>query len=189
MEEEEVILYKEVDTNNLNILYYPYFIFNRIYSKFKYQNLFENKFEATEIINGVYVGAIESSYDKEELKKLGITHIISVIAGYEPPFPDDFKYLVINALDDENTNLVNIFDDSNEFINDAFQKKGNILIHCLKGRSRSSTVASAYLIEVCGMDVDEILKIMKSKRTIIEPNKYFEKQLRIYYKKKFYDML
>jgi hypothetical protein len=34
------------------------------------------------------------------------------------------------------------------------------------------------------MNVDEVLSTMKNKRSIIHPNKYFEKQLRKYYKTK-----
>jgi protein-tyrosine phosphatase len=87
-------------------------------------------------------------------------------------------------MDDENTNLDMVFEDSNKFIDDAFENNGNILIHCMMGRSRSVTIVAAYLINNFGMNVDEILSLMKSKRNIIEPNKYFEKQLRNYYKYK-----
>jgi protein-tyrosine phosphatase len=52
------------------------------------------------------------------------------------------------------------------------------------GRSRSATITAAYLIHAFGMNVDEVLLLMKNKRSIIQPNKYFEKQLRKYYKTK-----
>jgi protein-tyrosine phosphatase len=176
------LIYKDVETNNIDLTYYPYYIFNNLYSKCL--NMFENKFEGSEMINGLYVGSIDSTYDIKTLKSKGITHIISVLPGFTPPYPDDFKYMVINAMDDENTNLDMIFEDSNNFIDDAFANKGNILIHCMMGRSRSVTIAAAYLIHTFGMNVDEVLSIMKNKRNIIQPNKYFEKQLRKYYKSK-----
>lgn len=87
-------------------------------------------------------------------------------------------------MDDENTNLDNVFEDSNKFIENAFENKGNILVHCMMGRSRSATIVAAYLINTFGMDVDEVLSLMKNKRNIIQPNKHFEKQLRKYYKTK-----
>ena len=178
------LIYKNVETNNLDLTYYPYYIFNSLYSYTKYLNIFENKFEASEIVNGLYIGSIDSSYDLQTLKMMRITHIISVLPGYIPPYPNDFKYMVINAMDDENTNLSSVFEESNKFIDDAFENAGNILVHCMMGKSRSATIVGAYLINTFGMNIDEVLKFLKSKRSIIQPNKYFEQQLRKYYKKK-----
>jgi protein-tyrosine phosphatase len=186
-EEKNNVIYKDVDTKKFDISYYPYYVFNYIHSNIRSLNMFENRFEASEIINGLYVGAIDSSYDKEELIRLGITHIISVIPGHIPPYPNDFKYMIINAMDDDNTKLYTVFEDSNKFIDDAFENKGNVLIHCLMGRSRSSTIASAYLIHAFGMNVHEILSLMVDKRNIIQPNTYFMKQLNKYYNKKYHE--
>jgi hypothetical protein len=178
------LIYKNVETNNLNLTYYPYYIFNGLYSYSKYLNIFENKFEASEIINGLYIGSIDSTYDIKTLKMLGITHIISVLPGFIPPYPNDFKYMIINAMDDENTNLDMVFEDSNKFIDDAVENIGNILVHCMMGKSRSATIVGAYLINTFAMNVDEVLSLLKKKRNIIQPNKYFEQQLRKYYKYK-----
>jgi hypothetical protein len=176
------LIYKDVETNNIDLTYYPYYVFNNLYSKCL--NIFENKFEGTEIITGLYIGSIDSTYDIKKLKELGITHIISVLPGFAPPYPNDFKYMIINAMDDENTNLGNVFEDSNKFIDNAFENRGNILVHCMMGRSRSATITAAYLIHAFGMNVDDVLSLMKNKRNIIQPNTHFEKQLREYYKTK-----
>ena len=175
-------IYKNVETKNLDLTYYPYYIFNSLYSYTKYLNIFENKFEASEIINGLYIGSIDSVYDIKTLKMLGITHVISILPGFIPPYPDDFKYMVINAMDDENTDLSSIFDDTNKFIDEAFENVGNVLVHCMMGKSRSATIVASYLINTFGMNVDEVLKLLKNKREIIQPNKYFEQQLRKYKK-------
>jgi len=175
-------IYKNVETKNLDLTYYPYYIFNSLYSYTKYLNIFENKFEGSEIINGLYIGSIDSVYDIKTLKMLGITHVISILPGFIPPYPDDFKYMVINAMDDENTELSCIFDDTNKFIDNAFENCGNILVHCMMGKSRSATIVASYLIHTFGMNVEEVLKLLKNKRDIIQPNKYFEQQLRKYKK-------
>jgi len=92
--------------------------------------------------------------------------------------------MIINAMDDENTNLDMVFEDSNKFIDDAVENIGNILVHCMMGKSRSATIVGAYLINTFAMNVDEVLSLLKKKRNIIQPNKYFEQQLRKYYKYK-----
>ena len=115
------------------------------------------------------------------LKSLGITNIISVIAGFEPPFPEDFNYLVINALDNENTDLYEIFEDTSRFIEKAFENNEKILVHCMAGRSRSATIIIAYLIKTFGIKAYTGIDILKSKRPIVQPNNSFIKQLNTYY--------
>ena len=180
--------YKDVDTNTLSLSYYPYFFFNRIYSNIR-PLVLEDKFEANEVVSGIYIGGIESSYDKSELKRLNITHIISAIPGYEPQYPNEFKYLVINSLDDENTKIKEIFEDTNSFIDEAFCERGNILVHCLRGVSRSSTIVCAYLISTFALNYDDVLTIIQNKRNIVQPNPYFQKQLRDYYNYKYLNLV
>ena len=108
------------------------------------------------------------------------------MAGFVPPFPEDFQYLVINALDNENNDLSEIFKFSNEFIENALDNNGKVLIHCMAGRSRSATILMAYLIDTIGMDVDNILLVVQNKRNIVQPNSAFMTQLKQYHFNKFY---
>ncbi|NBP15694.1 dual specificity protein phosphatase family protein [bacterium] len=153
-----------------------------MYSNLKYTNILPNRFEATKIFDNLFLGNIDSSYDYNELKRLGITHIVSVIQGYVPPFPNDFEYLVINAMDDENTNIMEVFDDAVRFIEEGMEN-GKVLVHCFAGRSRSATIVLAYIIKKFGMDVEKSLKFLKGCRDIVQPNKYFMEQLNKYYDK------
>lgn len=173
--------YKNVDTNDYTIFYYLNDIYTKANCILKSYSNNDNTFEANEIIDGIYLGNINSVYDKKKLKELGITHILSVLAGFDPPFQNDFNYLVLNALDTINTDLSKNFDNANKFIDESFENNGKILIHCMAGRSRSATILAAYIIYRFGMDVDSCLRSIKSKRDIIEPNDYFIKQLKIYY--------
>jgi len=183
-DEDEKVRYKDVNMSDNSLVYYSFYAYNMIVSKY-FQNV-KNDFEADEIIHGVFLGSINSSYDLDVLKSKGITHIISVILGYVPAYPDDFKYLIINALDNENNNISDVFQSCNNFINNAlFEDNGKVLIHCMAGRSRSATILSAYIIDTYGMDVDNVLSLLRSKRKIVEPNSSFVKQLNNYYKHRF----
>ena len=178
--------YKDVNMTDNSLVYYSFYTYNRLLSNLRYFKTLENKFDANEIVNNLYLGSISSCYDFDELKNKGITHIISVMAGFVPPFPKDFKYLVINALDNENNDLSEIFKFSNEFIENAFDNNGKVLIHCMAGRSRSATILMAYLIDTIGMDVDNILLVVQNKRNIVQPNSAFMTQLKQYHFNKFY---
>ena len=179
------IEYKEVDMTDNTLVYYSFYAYNRLLSNLRYFKTLESRFDANEIINGLFLGSISSCYDIEELKRNGITHIVSVIAGFIPPFPDDFKYLVINALDNENNNLFDNFKDSNKFIDDALNNNGKVLVHCMAGRSRSATILLSYIIDTFGMNVNNALLSVQNKRNIVQPNPAFMKQLDAYYKLKY----
>jgi protein-tyrosine phosphatase len=174
-------------TSDYNIIYYGSYGINKIKSLITYS--FGGKFEANEIIKGIYLGNIDSCYDYDELKKLKITHIISVIEGFEPPYPDKFNYFIINALDTLNTELKDCFELTNKFIEDALDNDGKVLIHCMAGRSRSVTILGAYLIKTFGTDVKNALGSIKARRQIIEPNQNFINQLDSYYKELYKEYL
>ena len=144
---------KNVDSTDYSVVYYAFDAYTKGNCVFRYYITINNIFEADEIIYGLYLGNINSVYDIKALKDLGITNIISVLAGFDAPFPDDFNYLVINALDNENTNLTKIFEDTTSFIEKAFENNEKILVHCMAGRSRSASVIIAYLIKTFGIKV------------------------------------
>uniref|UniRef100_A0A0A9Z338 protein-tyrosine-phosphatase n=1 Tax=Lygus hesperus TaxID=30085 RepID=A0A0A9Z338_LYGHE len=53
-----------------------------------------------------------------------------------------------------------------------------VLVHCLKGRSRSATVVLAYLIFCNGWSVAEAMRYILARRPSIEPNLSFIEALR-----------
>jgi hypothetical protein len=171
----------ECNSTDYTVVKYTYDLFAKLNCLVKYYSNNENIFEANEVMYGIYLGDINSVYDIKKLKEIGVTNIISVISGFIPPYPNDFNYLVINALDNTNTSLLTHFEETNCFIDDAFINNGKVLIHCQYGRSRSATILSAYIIKSFGMDVKNSLDIIKSKRDIIQPNQYFIEQLKEYY--------
>jgi protein-tyrosine phosphatase len=175
----------DADSNDFSLVYNMYDIYAKLNCIYKYYNNNDNTFEANEVVKNIYIGSINSVYDIKKLKEIGITHIISVIAGFIPPYPEDFEYLVINALDNLNTDLSKNFETAIEFINQELDevenKEKKVLIHCQAGRSRSATILAAYIIKTFGMDVKNTLELLTSKRDIIKPNDSFLIQLQKYY--------
>ena len=58
--------------------------------------------------------------------------------------------------------------------------KNVVLVHCLAGMSRSATIVCAYLLATTSMNTQETISFVRSKRSIIQPNYGFEKQLRVW---------
>jgi len=96
----------------------------------------------------IYIGNYSTSTNYELLKTLGITHIISAIPSFNPPFEDKFNYLHIESYDDESQDMTKYFEISNEFINECLNQGGKILIHCMVGRSRSVCLFLGFLIYI-----------------------------------------
>lgn len=49
------------------------------------------------IFQGLFLGSIGAANNKEELKNLNITHILTVANSFEPTYPNDFVYKIING--------------------------------------------------------------------------------------------
>jgi len=157
----------------------------KIYSKLRgnyHYYLPYPEFSATKITSNIYIGDINSAYQKEHLNKEGITHIVSCVLGNTPGYPSDFKYLVVDVIDNEQENLTDKFEEAVHFIERAILENGKVLIHCVCGISRSVSITIAYLIYKEDMTIEEALKLIQSKRPIANPNPSFLKQLQLFYK-------
>ncbi|KAJ0980964.1 hypothetical protein J5N97_009219 [Dioscorea zingiberensis] len=120
--------------------------------------------------------------DKDGLKTLNITHILSVMRSLNPTFPDEFICKTIDVLDSPDTNLAQYFDECFEFIEKARRSGGGVLVHCFAGISRSATIVLAYLMKKHRMSLSQALKFVRSKRPRISPNQGFRKQLEMFEK-------
>ena len=135
-----------------------------------------------ELINNLFIGSIGAASNLKILEENKITHILIVGQGIKKYFPDKFTYIQFNILDTEIQNIKQYFDPANEFINNAINNKGKVLVHCHAGISRSGTICIAYIMKYKKMKFDDALKFVRQKRPKISPNKGFIEQLRNYEK-------
>ena len=152
-----------------------------------------NRFDR--IVEGVYLGNIDGARDKAGLKQAGITHILTLRDNPEESHPGHFIYKLIDAEDYTGYNLSVHFDTcigmsrlfigqllalSLDFIHEALLGGGAVMIHCMAGISRSTTVTCAYLMTATGIGMVDVLTAIKRKREVVSPNPGFLKQLRDY---------
>jgi protein-tyrosine phosphatase len=86
--------------------------------------------------------------------------------------------LPLDLLDSAEQDIKQHFQKSNEFIENCLRKDGKVLVHCHAGISRSSTIILAYLIKHQNMSFEDALAHAQTKRTKINPNPGFRKQLK-----------
>ncbi len=161
--------------------YYGYSMYNRFREAITYYGGMYHNSEASKVDDKLWIGNISPSCNKKFLNDNNITHIVSVLAGYNPIYPQEFNYLVINSLDSVNADLASSFDQCFDFINNA---DGNVLIHCMSGKSRSVTVGMMYLIRKYGLSIDDALKNIRETIPNANPNPGFIEQLNEYLDKR-----
>ena len=81
--------------------------------------------------------------------------------------------------DNEWTKISILFPESIRFITNNLSK-GNVLVHCQAGISRSVTIVAGFLMNAIHCSVDDAITHIKSIRTQSNPNKGFIEELATY---------
>ena len=142
-----------IDEQTPNILYNVLHVVDNIiaYGRTVIENNYFNFSDNNDfnlVYPNIYIGNYSTTTNLELLQNIGITHIVSVISQFNPPFPKLFTYLHCYAYDDQSQDISQYFNNSNEFIANALLNRGKILIHCMAGRSRSVTMFLAFIIHI-----------------------------------------
>ena len=134
--------------------------------------------EIQSVTRRVYIGSSKAAYSLKTLKQYGITHIVNTTCEIDNAFPDDFSYLKLN-LEDGNDHLISVLDIAYRYIISALKHPDSkIFVHCHMGISRSSSVVIYYIMKYFKLPYHRAYELVKKKRSKIQPNVYYEEQLR-----------
>ena len=135
----------------------------------------------SQIFEWFYLGSFSNACDIKELRKNKINYILNcAIECHNKNLPKNIKELHLKIKDTENFDLINYFEEANEFINKCKLEGGTLLVHCKLGISRSASFVIAYLIKNNNLSVEKALDFVKQKRNQIKPNEGFMNQLKKY---------
>ena len=131
------------------------------------------------VIPRLYISDDIAARNKNILTQHKITHILNLTTNIPNKFEPEINYKKIVIFDFESQNIYEYFDESFEFIENAFKSdKNSVLIHCNAGISRSASFVIAYLIQKrIFKTYKEAYAYLKKCRPIISPNRGFERQL------------
>lgn len=166
-----------------NLYYYSYCIYSKIRGMINYNIPSFFSPSLNEVYPNIFVGNLASIYDTKVLEDNQIKNIVSAVAGIESPYPDKYNYLVLDLIDSEYEEILEKFEESNKFIDNCLENNQKVLVHCICGVSRSSTLVTAYLISKGLGKPEEIIEKLKEKRSIINPIDNFRIQLNLFYNK------
>ncbi|KAM4702901.1 protein phosphatase Slingshot homolog 3, partial [Rhinophrynus dorsalis] len=134
----------------------------------------------SEIFHYLYLGSEWNASNLEELQKNKVSHILNVTREIDNFYPEIFKYLNIRVLDEENTNLLQYWKETHHFISSARHQGSRVLVHCKMGVSRSASTVIAYAMKEYEWTLETAMKHVKERRSIVQPNAGFLRQLQIY---------
>ncbi|KAG1883928.1 protein-tyrosine phosphatase-like protein [Suillus subluteus] len=133
----------------------------------------------------LYLGSMSATMDRELLAKHHITHVVQVLDVPWLPISekDGFRCLRIDILDKPSADLRPHLEGACQYIANALQSGGNVLVHCQQGVSRSPAIVIAYLIHDLGMSYEQAHALVKRCRPCINPNPGFVAGLRAWEEK------
>eukprot|EP00435_Cladocopium_sp_Y103_P063109 s298_g24.t1 len=150
----------------------------------------------SEVIPGaLFISSYQVASDEEALNASNITHIVNTAADVcDNCFPDKFHYLTYYLKDsysaqhkrhikqtcqeDANSEDITVLlYRTMEWVHEAINKGGRVLVHCREGVSRSATIVIAYLMWRFSLSFEAAHERIRQKRPICNPNTGFTCQL------------
>lgn len=122
----------------------------------------------------LYVGDETAAANLAELQANGVTHVLnctqlpSSLAG-QPGAP---ALLQLGLMDNTGDlpRMQHAMALGADFIAEAVQAGGTVLVHCHRGISRSATIAIAYLVRALQQPAETVFEQMRGCRRIVDPN-------------------
>ena len=129
---------------------------------------------------GLYVGPFINARSKSWLTRHKITHVVNATKSAPCVHEDALAYLRVPLDDLPDAPIADHFDACHAFISEALAGGGAVLVHCQMGKSRSATLAAAYVVKELGVSWRDALARVQRARPTAAPNTGFLKALRAY---------
>lgn len=133
-----------------------------------------------QVIPRIYIGSMMAAGDYDNLYEHKITHIVNCCASDFPnprqhtPFKETgIQYAILytdDSIHEESQNPCRQWPAILEFITNAYEKNGHILIHCLAGVNRSVTTLSIWLVlNKFATSFDTAVEMIRTVRKHVNP--------------------
>lgn len=136
---------------------------------------------ANEIIpNFMYLGDCGNAAKITHHQTLGITHIVDASntrVSKSVAQSNNIEYLEIKIRDSESAMIGDHFETVHNFIETARLAGGKVLVHCMAGISRSSSLVLSYLVKYQNMSLRDAVTMVVTERPVVCPNEGFQAQL------------
>lgn len=122
---------------------------------------------------GLYVGD-ETAATPARLADASITHVLNCTSKPNATLEGQpgYRYLRLDLMDNTSdlSRMQEVIQLGVNFIREALQSGGHVLVHCHRGISRSCTLAMAYLVESQQRPAEAVFEAIRAARRICDPN-------------------
>lgn len=158
---------------------------------------FPNEPSICSVLPHLLIGDIVAAQSPELLASKGVTRLVDLANMFPEPGgprlleiterldPPIRSKLEVRVSDISTEDISWAFEAVNSFIEAARERGENVLVHCFQGKSRSPTIAIAYLMMSEGYTLREAYTLVKEARPSINPNDGFKRLLMAIEKSKF----
>lgn len=130
------------------------------------------------VLDGVlYQGNGKQATTRKVIEDLRITHIVNITVEYENVLPDLVDYLRLQFRDELESNMEHRLSMAADYIAEAIRGGGRVLVHCVMGISRSSTITLSFLMKYFAWTLEDAFNFLKDNRPAAQPNRSFFLQL------------
>jgi protein-tyrosine phosphatase len=130
------------------------------------------------IVDQLYIGNAGNAADSGFFKTRKIRNVLNVTKYTKNHFPRNVNYMRIPISDTRGVEFGDQIRKGIKFIEDALSKEEPVLVHCVMGCSRSVTVVVGYIMNRYKMTREEAYDLVKSRRTMANPNMGFWNELK-----------
>ena len=135
----------------------------------------------TQLNEHLFIGGFPTNETLDLLRDQNITHIINCCSGEKRSTDSESLFHVahINARDDPDYYILHHhFDSFLSLVDEVTRGHGKVFVHCYAGVNRSAALCVAYLMERCGMDPIESVRLFRKQgRMVVLDNQQFRQQL------------
>ena len=130
----------------------------------------------TEITSNLYLGSYDD-VNETTIKKYGITCVMNMTIEVEDVSFPGVENVCYQLYDTKEANIKQYFHACADKIDEVHKTKGRILVHCVRGISRSATICLAYFLKHTEMTLREASYFLTGKNPKVRPNPGFFRQL------------
>ena len=132
---------------------------------------------------GLFISNWQPPSQIQTLQTHKIGFVLSALDTFSQPYASYPQHGIVQKIlpvrDTSEFDISQCFEEAYEWIRSGLEK-GNVLVHCAAGVSRSATFILVYLMRSRQEGFENSLAYLRTKRPICNPNQGFQRQLKEY---------